>query len=126
MKPTEEQIKQLMATVSCAVCGANYESGSIEILGHRDELWFLRVSCAGCATSGLVAALVKGAEDPSALPEMTESEPDRSPDLDRARVTAPVTRADVHEMRRFLDSFDGDFRGLFGRESGRRSRPEAA
>src|SRR5215208_6561287 len=125
MKPTEEQIKQLMETVACAVCGANYESGSIEILGHRDELWFLRVSCAGCATSGLVAALVKGAEASAAQAEVTESEPDRSPTLDRARVTAPVTRADVLGMRRFLNSFDGDFRGLFGRESERRSRPEA-
>ena len=126
MQPTEEQIKQLMATVACAVCGANYESDSIEILGHRDELWFLRVSCAGCATSGLVAALVKGAEDSAAQPEVTEPEPDRSPTLDRARVTGPVTRADVLGMRRFLNSFDGDFRGLFERESERRSRREAA
>ena len=125
MRPPEEQIKQLMATVACAVCGANYEPGSVDVLGHRDELWFLRVSCAGCATSGLVAALVRGPDD--ALAEATVAPPEELEDrnLDRAPNPAPVTRSDVLGMRRFLAAFDGDFNALFGDEAGRQPRSAA-
>lgn len=126
MQPTDEQIRQLMATVSCAVCGANYQPASVDVLGHRDELWFLRVSCANCATSGLVAAMVKGAESAAAEPEGAPAEPEPSTNLDLAPAPGPISRADVLAMRRFLARFDGDFRALFGdRPTGRSHRPAA-
>ena len=124
MRPSEEQIKQLMATVACAVCGANYEPGSVDVLGHRDELWFLRVSCAGCATSGLVAALVRGPDEDVAEETVAPQETE-DPDLDLAPNPAPVTRSDVLRMRRFLAGFDGDFNTLFGDETGRQPRSAA-
>lgn len=123
MDPTEEQIKELMTTVACSVCGAHYQHGDIDVLGHRDGLWFLRVSCASCATQGLVAAMVKSPEEASA------QQPAAAPlddGLDRARAPGPVTPGDVAAMHRFLDSFDGDFQSLFGAGPNLQSRRPAA
>jgi hypothetical protein len=111
MQPSEEQIKELMTTVACAVCGANYQQGSIEVLGHREALWFLKVSCVSCATCGLVAAMVKSAE-PEAEQVTAGPEEDTSV-LDRPRQDELVTRADVTKMRSFLKTFDGNFQALF-------------
>jgi hypothetical protein len=125
MRPTEEQIKQLMATVACAACGAKYQPDSVDVLGHRDELWFLRVSCTACATSGLVAALVRGSEAPVA--EAAVAPPDEAEHrrLDQAASPGLVTRADVLRMRRFLAAFDGDFNALFNDSPGEEPRSAA-
>jgi hypothetical protein len=128
MQPTEEQIRQLMTSVSCAVCGTTYEPASIEVLGHRGDLWFIRVNCASCTSSGLVAALVKTGDGVVGAVEASERspEPPAGPDLDKAPAPGPIGRADVLGMRRFLSSFDGDFQALFGRHDGGRSHRSAA
>lgn len=114
MRPSDEQIKQLMTTVACAACGAPYDPTNIEVLGHRDELWFLRVSCIGCMTSGLIAAMVKSSDDPASPPAWPAPEPEPIDDsLDRASAPGPVTRSDVQKMRAFLRDFDGNFSALF-------------
>jgi hypothetical protein len=125
MELSEDQIRELMTTVACASCGAHYDRGGVEVLGHRDGLWFLRVTCAGCASNGLVAAMVKTAENGAALPEAPEPEP-IDDGLDRARAPGPVTPADVAGMRHFLSSFDGDFQALFGAGPDARSHRPAA
>jgi hypothetical protein len=115
MEPSEERIKELMTTVTCAVCGARYRHGSIEVLGHREALWFLRVSCTSCSSNGLVAAMIKPAEDALAQQSAAASEQEASDEeLDRARAPGPVTRGEVARMRHFLNGFDGDFQTLFG------------
>jgi hypothetical protein len=115
MEPNEERIKELMTTVTCAVCGAHYRHGSIEVLGHREALWFLRVSCASCSSNGLVAAMIRPAEDVRVQQSAAATEQESSDeDLDWARAPGPVTRGDVARMHHFLDSFDGDFQTLFG------------
>ncbi len=126
MQPSEDQIRELMGTVACAACGATYQPTSIEVLGHRDELWFLKVSCLSCNTSGLVAALVKTAEDPASRLAWTPPEPDEDASrLDAGPGLGPVTRSDVAGMRAFLKGFDGDFgRCLAGMPRGRRTRPD--
>lgn len=126
MQPSDEQIKQLMATVSCAVCGANYQPGSVSVLGHRDELWFLRVSCAVCATSGLVAAMVKGAEAAQVESRLEAGRSEPALPLDLARAPGPITRTDIVGMRRFLAHFDGDFKALFGDQAEGQSQRSAA
>lgn len=128
MTPSEDQIRELMKTVACVVCGVNYRPASVEVLGHRDELWFLRVSCSGCSTSGLVAALVKPAEgtearSESAPPAETAAE---TAHLDSARAPGPVRRSDVAGMRNFLEGFDGDFATLFGPDADARPQRPAA
>jgi hypothetical protein len=110
---SEDQIKVLMTTVACATCGAHYDRTGVEVLGHREDLWFLRVSCASCATNGLVAAMVKPSVSGATASQAPEPDPIDN-DLDRARAPGPVTAADVAGMRHFLNSFDGDFQALFG------------
>jgi hypothetical protein len=113
MKPTDEQIRELMATVACATCGENYTPTGIDVLGHRDDLWFLRVTCKACSSCGLVAALVKVPDGLDAEQLVPAAEPDSDDTLDRVPALGPVTEADVAGMRTFLDDFDGDFRSLF-------------
>jgi hypothetical protein len=126
MQPSEEQIKELMTTVACAVCGANYQQDSVEVLGHRDTIWFLKVSCASCSTSGLVAAMVKSAGAPMEQETAPQEDETAAAALDQPRRAGPVTRADVAGMRSFLKSFNGDFEALFRDESeGERRRPAA-
>jgi hypothetical protein len=124
MQPNEEQVKELMTTVACAVCGVKYGQGTIEVLGHRDTLWFLKVSCAACSTCGLVAAMVKAA-DPVESEPVAETAPSDG-DLDRPRRPGRITRAHVARMRTFLESFDGDFQALFSPESDQESRRSAS
>ena len=38
----ENLIKKLMASMKCNVCGQHYEADNIEVLGHEENLWFLR------------------------------------------------------------------------------------
>ena len=121
MQPSEDQIKELMTTVACAVCGANFQENSVEVLGHRDVLWFLRVSCATC---GLVAAMVKASDSDAPRAEVATRMSSSGQALDRAPSPGPVTGSDVSEMRKFLANFDGNFQRLF-EASSRRDRPAA-
>ena len=124
MEPSEDQIRELMATVACAVCGAQYDQSNVQVLGHREALWFMRVSCNGCSTCGLVAALVKvGEADGTELPANATQD---DAYLDRARAPGRISRADVAEMRDFLDTFDGDFWTLFGPRPDEHSQRPAA
>ncbi|HEX9014895.1 MAG TPA: hypothetical protein VF960_02705 [Chloroflexota bacterium] len=118
MEPTEDLIRRLMAAVDCSACGAHYESDSVEILGHQEDLWFLSVTCRSCSTQGLVAAMVReatseeaaAAQEVSALAREVEIERPSIPPLD----LSPITSDDLLDLHRFLGGFDGDFRRLFG------------
>ncbi len=55
----EKLIKKLMSSMKCEECGQNYESYNVDVLGHREDMWFLRVHCPACHTQCLVAAVVK-------------------------------------------------------------------
>lgn len=115
MQPSEEQIKALLTTLSCVACGSRYQRDEIEVLERGSTFWLLRVSCAACTQRGLVAALIRPLRATQALPIHRSRPALAGPELDRPRVSAPVTIADVARMRTFLKTFDGDFRRLFSR-----------
>lgn len=116
----EQVVRRLMAAVKCTVCGSPYASDRIKILGHRDELWFLAVTCGRCHTQALVAALLKDADGSSAtltrisVPGKAFPVEEASPGPEPVALSLPVTADDVLEMHRFLQDFDGDFTRLFG------------
>ena len=116
----EQIVKRLMMAVKCTACGAPYESDRIKVLGHRDELWFLTVTCGRCHTQGLVAALLKDDDGSSAtftrisVPGKTYPPEEVSPEPEITLPTEPVTADDVQDMHQFLQDFDGDFGQLFG------------
>ncbi|OGO08676.1 MAG: hypothetical protein A2Y61_00925 [Chloroflexi bacterium RBG_13_60_13] len=104
----EKFVRKLLSNMKCGICGCQYESSNIKILGHREDLWFLSVFCPSCKSQGLVAAVVKDGKAPEILTELTEDE--------RRRLSIPVNSDDLIEMYGFLREFNGDFSSLFAEE----------
>ena len=110
VEPMEERlIKKLMTSMKCESCGQNYEVYNVDVLGHREDLWFLRVFCSACHTHCLVAAVVKEGKMPELVTDLTEAELDEFGD-------GEIEVDDVLNMHSFLKNFDGDFSGLFRQE----------
>ncbi len=105
----ERLIKKLMTSIKCEECGQNYESFNIDILGHREDMWFLRALCSSCHTQCLVAAVVR--ED-KVVEEMEEA---ATAEVDENRGGA-IEIDDVLDMHNFLVDFDGDFSSFFRQE----------
>lgn len=103
-------IKRLMASMKCGFCGQRYEVGNIEVLGHHQDLWFLKVFCLVCRVQCLVAAVIKENRVPEIITDLTESE------LDKFRDVGVISADEVLEMHDFLKDFDGDFSRLFTRK----------
>lgn len=105
----ERLVKKLMTSMKCDACGQHYEVHNIHVLGHREDLWFLRVFCATCHTQALVAAMVRESSASNAVAGFVEAEMSKLRD-------DVVTADDVLDMHEFLKGFDGDFRQLFGQK----------
>ncbi len=103
----EGRIRKLMGTMKCSACGQNYESHDIEILGHRAELWFMRVHCAACKTHVLIAAVVKESKSP-AVSDLGKAE------YTRFKKLSAVAGDELLDMHNFLKEFDGNFQRMFG------------
>lgn len=101
------QIKRLVVSMKCGVCGERYEGRNVRVLGHRDDLWFLSVSCPACRSQGLVAAVVKEEELPVSITDLSKAEQAKFSGL------APVSDDELLEIHGFLKDFDGDFSRLF-------------
>jgi len=106
----ENLIKRLMTSIKCGVCGQRYGVDNIDVIGHREDLWFLRVVCLSCHTQALVAAVVKEDRLPEVITDLTEAE------LDRFRDVGVLTADDVLDMHNFLKDFDGGFFRLFSQK----------
>jgi len=98
-------LRKLMANMKCAVCGQRYERANINVLGHREDLWFLSVFCPACRSQGLVAAVIKEGKLPEIMSDLTAGE--------QGRFTGTVSSDDVLDVHTFLTTFDGDFASLF-------------
>ena len=105
----ERLIKKLMTSIKCEECGQNYESFNIDILGHRNDMWFLRALCSSCHTQCLVAAVVREDKAVDGAADSTTTEV--SENLGEA-----VGIDEVLDMHNFLVDFNGDFSSLFGQE----------
>jgi len=106
----ENRIKRLVASIKCSSCGQNYEISDIDVLGHSEDLWFLRVLCTACKNQCLVAAIIGAEKVPVAVTDLTEAEINKFAGAD------VVGADDVLRMHSFLKEFDGDFACLFGQE----------
>jgi hypothetical protein len=106
----ESLIKRLIARIKCGVCGGRYEVNNISILGHHQDLWYLKASCSACRTQALVAAVVKEGRLPEPITDLTKSERNKFRDAE------VVTVDDVLDTHHFLEDFNGDFSRLFAQE----------
>ena len=113
----EQRIKELVLNrvARCGQCGVDYGVSDVNVLGHKEDLWFLMLVCGQCHQAVGVAAVVKelpGGAGDGGQPGRGESAP--APDDVRPTPGQPVTDDDVADMRDYLRDFDGDFRRLFG------------
>ncbi len=106
----ESLIKRLIASTKCGICGQCYEVDNIRILGHRQDLWYLRARCSACHTQALVAAVIKEDRQPEVITDLTETE------LAKFRDAGVLTGDDVLDMHNFLKDFSGNFPQLFSQE----------
>ena len=103
----ESLIKKLITSVKCTVCGQLYELDNIDVLGHEEGLWFLRVFCSACNSESLVAAVIEENRKPEIITDLTETE------LDKFKNAGVLTADEVLDMHNFLKDFNGDFSRLF-------------
>jgi hypothetical protein len=103
----ESLLKRLIASIRCGTCGQPYEEDNIDVIEHREDLWFLSVFCSSCHVQCLVAAIIREDEKAELITDLTEAELDIFKNIDEVRVD------DVLDMHNFLRDFDGDFPRLF-------------
>ncbi len=83
----------------------------MNVLGHREDMWFLSLFCSSCKSQGLVAAVIQEGKLTEASTDLTEAEASRFSD--------PVSSDDLIDMYTYLQEFDGDFGELFRGKSDR-------
>ncbi|MCB0217923.1 MAG: hypothetical protein KDH92_14875 [Chloroflexi bacterium] len=121
MASTADQIiRVLLQQARCADFDCAYRAEDVHVLRQRsDRVWDLAAVCNGCYTMSLIRAIVQAPESarvPSrqrpvlATAELTRAERRHFDALD------PIDADDVLDLHAFLSGFDGDFRGLFGRD----------
>lgn len=103
-------IKGVLASIKCGVCGQYYEAASVDILGHHEDLWFLRTVCPACHTQCLMAAVVEEGRVPEVITDLTEAE------LEKFRNVSGPTADEMLDMYNFLKDFNGDFSRLFSQK----------
>jgi len=96
----------IFGSVRCANCGAAYDRTDVNVVGNRDEYWFLRCVCHTCGTQGVGVVIVREVQL-------------------RAEEAAPAETAftvdDVLSAHELLRDYAGDVHGLFapGHRAGR-------
>ena len=103
----DNRIKRLITSIKCGVCGRHYEANSVNLLGQRDEMWFLSAECKSCRARALVTVVFKEEGLPAVVTDLTAAE------QRLFRNMAAPTADELLEMHGFLKDFKGDFASLF-------------
>jgi hypothetical protein len=98
----------IFGSVRCANCGAAYDRTDVNVVGNRDEYWFLRCVCHTCGTQGVGVVIVREVEV-----KATEEQ--------HAPGETPFVVDDVLSAHELLRDYAGDVHGLFagGHRAGR-------
>ena len=99
-----------MSTIKCGVCGERYEATNINVLGYRDDVWFLNVACSACQSRALVAATIKEGKSSKDITDLTE------PEATESAKASTISGDDLLDLHSFLRDFDGDFARLFSQK----------
>lgn len=92
----------IFGSVRCANCGAAYAREDVNVVGNRDEYWFLRCVCHTCGTQGVGVVIVREVSAAAVA-------------VPAAQTTGPVlTVDDVLTAHELLREYAGDVHGLFG------------
>ncbi len=102
----EKMVRNMVASIACKSCGKRYQPQSVELLGNRDGVWFIRVVCSSCHVTVYIAAIIRD-DRPQFFTDLTEDDMKRFKDME------PVSSEDLMSVRAFLEDFSGDFQDLF-------------
>ncbi|MDO8635011.1 MAG: hypothetical protein Q7R34_02025 [Dehalococcoidia bacterium] len=100
-------MKRLLSTLKCALCGKHYKLQELQVLGHRDDLWFLNVHGVSCGSRGMMAVVIKESNAYQVVTDLLPSERDKFIN------TAVIGGDDLLDIHQFFKDFDGDFNSLF-------------
>ncbi len=89
----------IFGSVRCANCGAAYDRTDVNVVGNRDEYWFLRCVCHTCGTQGVGVVIVR---------EVEVKHEDQLPTGE-----TPLGVDDGLSARELLREYAGDVHGLF-------------
>ncbi len=90
-------LEGIFGTVRCANCGAVYGREDVNVVGNRDEYWFVRCTCNSCGTQGIGVVIVK---EVLATGELVPA-------------GRPLQVDDVLSAHEVLRDYAGDVHGLF-------------
>ncbi|MBW3631982.1 MAG: hypothetical protein KY456_03030 [Chloroflexi bacterium] len=121
MDTSEKQIKRIVLDrmERCSVCHRGFEPDDVHVLSRKSDMWMLMVSCGECQARNFVAAVIGDGDAEEAQlalrrlgEEHVRARVDVEPEAD-VEAGEPVSIDDLLEIHEFLQSFDGDFQGLF-------------
>jgi hypothetical protein len=100
---TQAIIRQIVAHTRCAVCGHHFSINDVRVIGRRENVWAMSVSCRECRTQALLlAAMAEGAMQ-SLYTDLTPDE------WERFRERPPVSVDDVITFHQHMRAYTGDF-----------------
>ena len=104
--------------MACESCGSAYASSRVRVLARREGIYLAGLTCSSCGTAAVAIVSFEHDSRRADLSPLAGAA-DRRRGRPRAKASAPdVDVDDVVDMHRFLESFNGDFRGLFGTTHG--------
>jgi hypothetical protein len=106
--PEDDAIKRVIASLKCGSCGRSYREAGIDVIEHKEEVWFLKVVCPACHVRSLVAAIIREAKGAPIMTDLSAA------DLEKFRDAAAIGEDDLLEMHAFLKDFNGDVNRLLG------------
>lgn len=93
-------LADVFKTVCCANCGSAYGEEGVNVVGNRNEYWFLRCLCPACSTQGLGVVIVQ-----THTPAQLEAAHYGS--------LPAINSEDVLAVHDALTDYNGDVSGLF-------------
>ena len=103
----DSHMKRLMTSVECANCGKQYLIENIEVLGHEDGLWFLKLLCTACQSESLTAAVIEENDEHNHVDKLDDLKLVNSPEL------TLLTASEMLNMHNYLKGSDRDYTKLF-------------
>ena len=105
------RLRERLAGAGCTSCGAAIAVEGIAVLADRGDVAFVQLTCRECGSRTLSLVV----PDPSGPRLDTARHPELDPVTEARLAGAPaLAEADVTDMRRFLDGWQGDLRALLG------------
>ena len=103
-------LRARLVGADCTSCGATVADEGIVVLADRGDVAFVELACGACGSRTLSVVLADSG-DVAALDTARHPELDPATEVRVAGAPALV-EDDVESMRRLLDAWDGDLRGL--------------